>query len=71
MSIQPCAAANATIALLKGGLVDNAAAVGAHLMAGLRALQDRHPLIGDVRGRGLMIGVELVKAFDESLSELA
>ena len=56
-----CAAALATIALLHEQFVANAAAVGAHLMAGLRALQDKHPLIGDVRGRGLMIGVELVR----------
>jgi 4-aminobutyrate aminotransferase len=56
-----CAAANATIALLKGGLIDNAARVGEHFMNGLRALQERHPLIGDVRGKGLMIGVELVR----------
>ena len=56
-----CAAANATIKLLKESLVANAAAVGAHLMAGIRALQDKHPLIGDVRGKGLMIGVELVR----------
>ena len=56
-----CAAAVATIALLKKQLVANAAEVGAHLMAGLRALADKHPIIGDVRGRGLMIGVELVR----------
>jgi 4-aminobutyrate aminotransferase len=56
-----CAAANATIALLKGGLVDNAAEVGAHLIEGLRALQDKHSIIGDIRGIGLMIGIELVR----------
>jgi 4-aminobutyrate aminotransferase len=56
-----CAAALATIALLRDGIVGNAADVGAHLMSRLKALADRHPLIGDVRGRGLMIGVELVR----------
>ena len=56
-----CAAANATIRLLKTQLVANAAAVGAHMMDGLRALQQKHQVIGDVRGLGLMIGVELVK----------
>jgi 4-aminobutyrate aminotransferase len=56
-----CAAANATIKLLKDSLVANAATVGAQLMEGLRTLQHRHALIGDVRGKGLMIGIELVR----------
>ena len=56
-----CAAALATIKLLKESLIANAADVGAQLKAGLSALMERHPLIGDVRGRGLMVGVELVR----------
>jgi len=56
-----CAASLATIKLLKEKLVANAADVGAHVMSGLRSLMDTHPLIGDVRGRGLMVGVELVR----------
>jgi 4-aminobutyrate aminotransferase len=56
-----CAAAIATIGLLRESLVKNAAEVGEHLLAGLRALKDKHPIIGDVRGKGLMVGVELVR----------
>jgi 4-aminobutyrate aminotransferase len=56
-----CAAATVTIRLLKEQLIANAAAVGDHVIDGIRALQEKHPLIGDVRGRGLMIGIELVR----------
>ncbi len=56
-----CAAAITTLRLLKEQFIANAATVGEHLMNGLRALQDKHPIIGDVRGRGLMIGIELVR----------
>jgi len=56
-----CAAALATIKILKDGLVRHAEVVGDYLLGRLRALMDKHPLIGDVRGRGLMIGVELVR----------
>ena len=54
-----CAAALATIELLEGGLIDNAAARGEQAMAGLRKLVDRFPAsVLEVRGKGLMIGVE-------------
>ncbi|GIK27752.1 MAG: aspartate aminotransferase family protein [Chloroflexi bacterium] len=43
-------------------LADNAAARGATLMSGLRELQAEFPVIGDVRGRGLMVGVEFTTA---------
>jgi len=55
------AAALATLTLLKNGIIANAASVGEHLLGRLRSLMDKHPLIGDVRGKGLMIGVELVR----------
>jgi 4-aminobutyrate aminotransferase len=56
-----CVAALATIKLLKDGLIKNAEVVGRHLMDRLRGLKEKHAIIGDVRGRGLMIGVELVR----------
>ncbi len=42
------------------GLVERAAALGAHALERLQDMMDRHTLIGDVRGRGLLMGVELV-----------
>jgi 4-aminobutyrate aminotransferase len=59
-----CAAALVTIRLLQERLIANAADVGRHLIDGLTALMDRHQLIGDVRGRGLMVGIELVRNRD-------
>lgn len=56
-----CAAALATIKLVRDSLMKNAEIVGAHMHDGIRGLMDKHALIGDVRGRGLMIGVELVR----------
>jgi 4-aminobutyrate aminotransferase len=54
-----CAASLETIKLLEGGLMANAKTRGDELLAGLRSLQSRFPaLITDVRGIGLMIGVE-------------
>jgi 4-aminobutyrate aminotransferase len=55
------AASLKTIELLEGGLVANAAEVGAYLQAGLRRLMQKHDCIGDVRGLGMMIGVEFVE----------
>ncbi len=56
-----CVAALETIALLREGLTANAAAQGARVLEKLRSMAARHPSIGEVRGKGLMIGVELVK----------
>ena len=56
-----CAAALATIALLEEGLVENAARMGSHLMNRMREWPARFPQVGEVRGLGLMIGIELVR----------
>ena len=56
-----CAAALATLDLLEGGLVDMAAASGAIVVSRLRKMAEKYPQIGDVRGKGLMVGVELVR----------
>ena len=55
-----CAAALATLDLVEEQYAANAARVGKYFMAQLHALQERMPQIGQVRGRGLMIGAELV-----------
>lgn len=55
-----CAAALATLRVVdEEGLVGNAADVGGYLLDRCRQLAERHPVIDDVRGRGLMIGLEL------------
>jgi len=55
-----CAAALETIKLLEEELMDNATNIGDFLLQRLKEMQLRQPLIGDVRGKGLMIGVDLV-----------
>jgi alanine-glyoxylate transaminase/(R)-3-amino-2-methylpropionate-pyruvate transaminase len=57
-----CAAAIATIdTIVDEALVDNASAMGAVLRTGLDALKAKYPVVGDVRGRGLMQGIEIVR----------
>jgi 4-aminobutyrate aminotransferase len=55
-----CAAALATLELVEREYAANAAAVGEYFIGRLRELQQRFPCIGDVRGKGLMIGMELI-----------
>ncbi len=63
------AASLVTIELLEQGLIDNAARVGAHLKARLSDFTGRFKNVGDVRGLGLMIGIELVR--DQATKERA
>jgi 4-aminobutyrate aminotransferase-like enzyme len=57
-----CAAGLAVLDVLEEeALPARALRVGRHFASGLRALQSRHPLVGDVRGSGLFLGVELVR----------
>ena len=57
-----CVAAKATIDLIEEEqLMDNAHELGTHFRNGLEALKEKHAAVGDVRGMGLMQGVELVK----------
>lgn len=58
-------AALTTIQIIEDeGLVEQAARVGAHALARLNDMKQRHRVIGDVRGRGLLIGIELVEECD-------
>jgi 4-aminobutyrate aminotransferase len=67
-----CAAAVATIEVLRDEkLVENAAVRGEQLMAGLRRLQTEYPALGDVRGLGLMIGVEFSRPDGQPWGERA
>ena len=56
-----CAAAVATIEVLKEGLVENADRMGKTLLNKLKQIQRSYPIIGDVRGLGLMVGVEFTE----------
>jgi 4-aminobutyrate aminotransferase len=56
-----CAAALATIDLIENEYLENAARMGEYLLDALAEIKARHPSMGDVRGKGLMIGVEFVK----------
>ena len=61
-----CAAALAVLDVVEDeGLVENARLVGDHLLNALRQMADATPLITDVRGRGLMIGIELSQPYKE------
>ncbi len=55
------AAAMATLKVLEEGGMANAAKVGDAMMQRLKEWPEKHPIVGDVRGRGLMIGIEIVK----------
>jgi len=56
-----CAAALETLRLLEGGFMANATEIGTYTIEALEEIAARHPSIGEVRGKGLMIGVEFVK----------
>ncbi|MCK5485765.1 MAG: aspartate aminotransferase family protein [Desulfobacterales bacterium] len=65
-----CAAALATIEYIeKHHLAEHASELGRHAVARMNEMKERHPLIGDVRGIGLFLGIELVK--DRSTHERA
>ncbi len=65
-----CAAAIGTLKVIEEeGLLENAAIVGRYALERLRAMQEKHPCIGDVRGLGLMIGIEFVTESRDPFTE--
>ncbi len=67
-----CAAALATLRVMdQEGLVDNAAARGAQLWQALQGLRQRYPALADLRGKGLMLGLEVSEGPGRPLPELA
>ncbi len=63
------AAALATMDLLEGGLIENARRMGEYILRKIGGWREKFPIVGDVRGRGLMIGVEIVR--DQKTKEKA
>ncbi|MAF12234.1 aspartate aminotransferase family protein [Candidatus Poribacteria bacterium] len=62
-----CAAALATLQVIEEeGLLERSSTLGEHALQRLRAMADRHGVIGEARGRGLLLGVELIEAGDPS-----
>jgi 4-aminobutyrate aminotransferase-like enzyme len=67
-----CAAGLAVLDVLRDeGLTDHARRVGATMLAAMRPWMERHPLVGDVRGSGLFLGVELVRDRERRLPAAA
>jgi len=57
-----CAAVLASMSVIESeGLCERSASLGARMLEELRAMQERHPIIGEVRGLGFLLGIELVK----------
>jgi 4-aminobutyrate aminotransferase len=65
-----CAAAEATVRVIQDGLVENAKRMGAVLISGLCDIQARYPILGDVRGLGLMVAAEFTQQDGAPAAEL-
>jgi 4-aminobutyrate aminotransferase len=66
-----CAAALATLDIIEDGLIDNAARMGARLKAGIEQISSDCPAVRDIRGRGLMLGVEFGSHDEANAVEMA